>query len=58
MENMPNDLKRYNDGTPSIMRKTTVYASLHFYRKSDVLVQLTKAFCKRFITSSSSVVRA
>ena len=45
MENMPKDLKRYNDGTPSVMRKTTVYSSLHFYRKSDVLVQLTKAFC-------------
>ena len=49
MDNMPNDLKRYDDGTPSIMRKTTVYSSLHFYRKSDVLVQLTKAFCTRFL---------
>ena len=49
MENMPKDLKRYNDGTPSVMRKTTVYSSLHFYRKSDVLVQLTKAFCTRFL---------
>ena len=31
------------------MRKTTVYTKLHFYRKSDVLVQLTKAFCERFL---------
>ena len=50
---MPNpkniDLKRYDDGTPSIMRKATVYTELHFYRKSDVLVQLTKVFCERFL---------
>ena len=50
---MPNpkniNLKRYDDGTPSIMRKTTVYTKLHFYRKSDVLVQLTKAFCECFL---------
>ena len=50
---MPNpkniNLKRYNDGTPSVMRKATVYTELHFYRKSDVLVQLTKTFCERFL---------
>ena len=50
---MPNpkniSLKRYDDGTPSIMRKATVYTELHFYRKSDVLVQLTKVFCERFL---------
>ncbi len=50
---MPNpkniDLKRYDDGTPSVMRKATVYTELHFYRKSDVLVQLTKVFCERFL---------
>lgn len=45
----PPSLQRYSDGTPSILRKTTVYAGLHFYRKSDVLVQLTKAFCERFL---------
>lgn len=43
------ELKRYQDGTPSVMRKRTVYTSLFFYRKSDVLVQLTKAFCERFL---------
>ena len=37
-------LERYNDGTPSILRKKTVYTELFFYRKSDVLVQLTKVF--------------
>ena len=42
-------LNRYNDGTPSVMRKATVYTELYFYRKSDVLVQLTKAFCERFL---------
>ena len=50
---MPNpkniNLKRYDDGTPSIMRKATVYTELRFYRKSDVLVQLTKTFCERFL---------
>ena len=50
---MPNpkdiELKRYDDGTPSVMRKATVYTKLHFYRKSDVLVQLTKTFCERFL---------
>lgn len=43
------ELKRYQDGTPSVMRKRTVYTTLFFYRKSDVLVQLTKAFCERFL---------
>lgn len=43
------NLRRYDDGTPSIMRKATVYTDLHFYRKSDVLVQLTKAFCEHFL---------
>lgn len=42
-------LKRYADGTPSVLRKSTVYTELHFYRKSDVLVQLTKVFCSRFL---------
>ena len=48
------DLKRYDDGTPSIMRKATVYTELHFYRKSDVLVQLTKTFCERFLPNGQT----
>lgn len=43
------ELQRYKDGTPSILRKKTVYTELYFFRKSDVLVQLTKAFCERFL---------
>lgn len=43
------ELQRYSDRVPSILRKATVYTQLHFYRKSDVLVQLTKAFCERFL---------
>ncbi len=43
------ELKRYDDGMPSVLRKPTVYQALHFYRKSEVLVQLTKRFCERFL---------
>lgn len=43
------ELLRYSDGIPSVLRKATVYTELHFYRKSDVLVQLTKVFCERFL---------
>lgn len=50
---MPNPskilLQRYDDGTPSILRKRTNYTELAFYQKSDVLIQLTKAFCDRFL---------
>lgn len=42
-------LQYYADGIPSVLRKPTVYTELHFYRKSDVLIQLTKAFCARFL---------
>lgn len=42
-------LQRHADGMASVLRKKTVYTELHFYRKSDVLVQLTKAFCERFL---------
>ena len=42
-------LVRYDDGRPSVLRKRTVYTDLHFFRKSDVLVQLTKVFCERFL---------
>ena len=42
-------INRREDGTASVRGKPTVYTQLHFYRKSDVLVQLTKAFCRRFL---------
>lgn len=47
--NNPIVLEHYDDGVPSVLRKKTVYTDLFFYRKSDVLVQLTKAFCERFL---------
>ena len=47
--NTPIELEHYYDGVPSVLRKKTVYTDLFFYRKSDVLVQLTKAFCERFL---------
>ena len=50
---MPNprkiQLQRYDDGSPSVLRKATVYTELAFYQKSDVLIQLTKSFCERFL---------
>ena len=42
-------LQRYADGTPSILRKAAVYQTFYFYQKSDVLVELTKVFCERFL---------
>ncbi len=42
-------LQRYADGTPSVLRKATVYTDLFFYQKGEVLVQLTKTFCQRFL---------
>lgn len=42
------DKKRNDARVPSALGTTTVYKNLHFYRKSDVLVQLTKVFCERF----------
>jgi len=42
-------LERRPDGTVSALRKKTVYTELYFYKRSDVLVQLTKAFCERFL---------
>ena len=42
-------LQRYDEGTPSVLRKATVYQDLYFYRKSNVLVELTKVFCERFL---------
>ena len=42
-------LVRYPDGMPSVLRPRTDYSKLHFYQKSDVLVQLTKSFCERFL---------
>lgn len=42
-------LEHYDDGLPSSLRRATVYTKLGFYQKSDILVQLTKTFCERFL---------
>ena len=42
-------LQHYADGTPSVLRKTVVYQELYFYKRSDILYQLTVAFCRRFL---------
>lgn len=42
-------LQYHSDGTPSVLRKTVVYKELYFYKRSDILYQLTVAFCRRFL---------
>lgn len=39
----------YRDGRPSVLRKATVWQELNFYKRSDILYQLTVAFCRRFL---------
>ncbi len=47
---MPTPKLQYHaDGTPSVLKKRTDYTKLRFYQRSDVLYQLTKAFCARFL---------
>ena len=45
----PVTVNHYADGTASVLRKPVVYTSLRFYQRSDVLYQLTKDFCSRFL---------
>lgn len=42
------EVNHYNDGTASVLRQRTNYKNLRFYQRSDVLYQLTQAFCKRY----------
>ena len=42
-------LQYHTDGTPSVLRKAVVYQELYFYKRSDILYQLTVAFCRRFL---------
>ena len=42
-------LQHHSDGMPSVLRKTVVYQELFFYKRSDILYQLTVAFCRRFL---------
>ena len=41
-------VNHYDDGTASVLRRTTNYRHLRFYHRSDVLYQLTQCFCKRY----------
>ena len=43
------NIRHYEDGTASVMRKAVVYTELRFYQRSDVLYQLTQVFCLRFL---------
>ena len=45
---LPN-IQHYADGTASVMRKAVVYTELRFYKRSDVLYQLTQVFCQRYL---------
>lgn len=42
-------MRHYKDGTASVLRKAVVYTELRFYQRSDVLYQLTQAFCQRYL---------
>ena len=37
------------DGRPSMLRKAVVVEKLNYYRRSDILYQLTVVFCSRFL---------
>ena len=43
------NIRHYSDGTASVMRKAVVYTELRFYKRSDVLYQLTQVFCQRYL---------
>ncbi len=43
------EVRHYTDGTASVLRKAVVYTELRFYQRSDVLYQLTKLFCGRYM---------
>ncbi len=38
-----------NNTTNKVLKKAVVWENLYFYRKSDVLYQLTAEFCKRYL---------
>jgi len=43
------NVRHYADGTTSVLRKAVVYTELRFYKRSDVLYQLTQIFCQRYL---------
>ena len=42
-------LQYYADGTPSVLKQRTDYTKLRFYQRAEVLYQLTKVFCARYL---------
>ena len=42
-------VRHYSDGVTSALRKPVVYTELRFYQRSDVLYQLTREFCSRYL---------
>ena len=42
-------IRHYADGVTSVQRSPVVYTGLRFYQRSDVLYQLTRMFCQRFL---------
>ncbi len=45
----PKTIQHYDDGTASVLRKKVVYTDLRFYQRSDVIYQLTRLFCERYL---------
>ena len=43
------NIQHYADGTASVMRKVVVYTELRFYKRNDVLYQLTQVFCQWYL---------
>lgn len=44
-----NNVNHYSDGMPSVLREYVDYRQLRFYQRSDVLYQLTRIFCDRYL---------
>ena len=49
MDKAPNINPKHIEDRPSVLRKPTVWTGLNFYKRSDILYQLTVAFCRRFL---------
>lgn len=42
------EVRHYDDGIASVLRKPVIYEELRFFQRSDVLYQLTQVFCQRY----------
>ena len=49
MINPANVKLEYRNGRPSVLRRATMFKALNFYKRSEVLYQLTVVFCRRFL---------